>query len=92
MNDIGDPHDQEEKAEVKLYVLWCEGRFEELRRAGLLDGPSLLTATGWHGYRKLLASGFVPNGNKVIWTFRSDERVPPELVEKLATLMLGAER
>jgi hypothetical protein len=29
---VSDLHDEEHQAEVGRYVLWCEGRLEELRR------------------------------------------------------------
>ncbi len=87
-----DLHDEEYRAEVLRYVLWCQGRLEELRRAGLLEGPSVLTESGWNQYRQLVASGFVPQRENVIGTLQSDPAVPPELVEKITMLMLERER
>jgi len=82
------PHDEESRAEVYNYVLWCEGRLKELKQAGLLEGPAALTAAGWEEYRKLLESGFVPTKEKVIWTLQS-MNVPSEIIETLAALILN---
>ena len=68
--------------------LWCEGSLEELRRAGLVEGQSTLTEAGWTEYQRLVASGIVPNKEKVIWTLESDQQVSPELARMLAVLML----
>jgi len=80
-------HDEPDIAEAREYVLWCQGRLGELRQAGLLKGPCLLTEAGWTEYRKLIASGFLPSRQKVIWTLQTGQAVPEELAEQLAVLM-----
>ena len=85
MNNL---HDEEYGAEVRQYVLWCEGRLKELAEAGLVKGESALTEKGWAEYRSLVASGFVPAREKVIWTMRGNQQVPSDVVEQMATLML----
>src|SRR5262249_26037896 len=57
MSDMDDLHEEEYQAEVQTYILWCEGRLEELRREGLVVGQSALTESGWSKYGKLVASG-----------------------------------
>src|SRR5262249_4373896 len=89
MSDMDDLHEEEYQAEVQTYILWCEGRLEELRREGLVVGQSALTESGWSKYGKLVASGFVPSKEKVMWTLESDPHVPRELVTRLVALMLG---
>lgn len=86
---MSDLHDEEFEAEISQYVLWCEGRLEELRRAGLVEGRSALTEAGWNEYRKLVASGCVPSIMKVIWTLKSDLHVPPKMIEQMAALMVA---
>jgi hypothetical protein len=89
---MSNPHDKWNQAEALRYVLWCEGRLEELRREGLVEGQSALTEAGWVEYRSLVASGFVPTKEKVIWTLKRTPHIPPELAEQLAALVLDQGR
>jgi hypothetical protein len=82
------PKRAREGDEVMVYIIWCEGRLEELRREGLLEGQSALTAEGWAEYRKLVESGFVPRKKKLMWTLESMQSVPPDLVKELCSLMV----
>jgi hypothetical protein len=61
---------------------------EELRRAGRIKGKSELTEKGWAEYTALIASGFIPSRQKVIWTLQGNQRVPSTMVDTLASLML----
>ncbi len=83
-----DMYEEEFRSEVRTYIVWCEGRLEELRRRGLVRGQSSLSEEGWTKYCELVASGFVPAEEKVIQTLEADLHVPAELVKKMALLML----
>jgi len=90
MDQNHDPYDEEFHAEIRNHLTWCYGRLEELRLAGVVKGPPTLTASGWSDYQALVASGFVPDRAKAIWTLQGCEDVPPELVEQLVSLILRA--
>jgi hypothetical protein len=85
-----DLHEEEEHAEGRQYILWCEGKLGELAEAGLMHGKSELTEAGWAQYRNLIASSFVPSKEKVIWTLQSHHQMPAVMVERVATLMFEA--
>lgn len=56
-----DPYQEEEKAEYRLTMLWCEGRLDDLYREGMIEGGIIkITEQGRRKYRDLVASGFQP--------------------------------
>lgn len=82
------PHEEEYQAEVRSYVLWCEGRLEELRQAGMFSGRPLLTDKGMTAYRNLVGLGFCPSREKVVVTLRSFHRFEEADLEAVATLLM----
>jgi hypothetical protein len=82
-------HEEEYQAEVRTYVLLCEGRLEELREAGMFEGDRSITEKGMVAYRNLLRSGFCPSKAKLVLTLRSLQRFEETDLETVAALMMG---
>jgi hypothetical protein len=82
------PHDEEYQAEVRSYLIWCEGRLEELRQAGMFEGDRSITNTGLVAYRNLVQSGFRPTKEKLVRTLRSLQRFEESDLEAVAALLM----
>ncbi len=85
-----DLHEEEYESESRSYVLWCEGRLEELRQAGFFSGEPEITEAGMVAYRTLVESGFRPNKEKLIWTLRSLQRFEESDLEAAAAMLMEA--
>lgn len=86
---MNSPHEEEYRAEVRSYLLWCEGKLEELRRAGSLSGEPAITEQGMAAYRKLVESDFRPTKEKVLSTLRSLRRFEESDLEEVAVLLMA---
>jgi len=88
---MSNPHQEEYEAEVRTYVIWCEGKLEELRQAGLLAGEPVITMLGMTTYFKLVEAGFRPDREKLLWTLQSFERFQDADIELLVKMMMATD-
>ncbi len=82
------PHQEEYQAEVRNYVLWCEGRLEELRQAGMFAASPLITEQGMIAFRKLVGAGFHPSREKIVLTLRSFQCFEEADLETVAEMLM----
>jgi hypothetical protein len=85
---MSDVYQEEYRADARHYVLWCEGRLEELRQANVFGVvPAAITEMGMETYRNL--PEFIPDRTKVISTLESFDRFEARYIEKIANLLMG---